>query len=487
MGRKSNYENGMYQQLMEIMGRLDTVEKESAQKIDTLNKRIDTLENENLALKKENQLLKDDNARLKSIINNDSSNTSLPPSTDPKGGKPANSYNGRKKTGRKAGGQKGHKGTTLTKAEIEEKIASGKCRHKVKTIGNASGQKYVTKYVVDLMTEPVITEIRIYADEDGVLRIPAEYRSDVTYGANVKALAVSLYSEGVMSNDRIASFLNAAGNGELDLSEGSIYGFCRKLAQASETSISNLETEMLNQEIVATDATTVTVNGKQNYIRNFSIINSVVYHAMDSKSIKALREIDFLKRYTGTLLHDHETALYHFGTEHAECNVHIIRYLRKNTEETGNKWSDDMITLLCEINKKRKSLLEQGVCSFSAETLTKYETDYFSLLVKGRKENKTTKHKYAKRDEQTLINRLEKYSHNHLLFLHNFSVPFDDNISERDLRKAKNRQKMAGGFRKESGNKMYCSIMTVIETLKKRNMGIIENLKKLFMGTPAIF
>ena len=136
MGRKSNYENGMYQQLMEIMGRLDTVEKESAQKIDTLNKRIDTLENENLALKKENQLLKDDNARLKSIINNDSSNTSLPPSTDPKGGKPANSYNGRKKTGRKAGGQKGHKGTTLTKAEIEEKIASGKCRHKVKTIGN---------------------------------------------------------------------------------------------------------------------------------------------------------------------------------------------------------------------------------------------------------------------------------------------------------------------------------------------------------------
>lgn len=114
----------------------------------------------------------------------------------------------------------------------------------MKTIGNASGQKYVTKYVVDLVTEPVITE-------------------------------------------------------------------------------------MLNQEIVATDATTVTVNGKQNYIRNFSIINSVVYHAMDSKSIKALKEIDFLKRYTGTLLHDHETALYHFGTEHAECNVHIIRYLRK--------------------------------------------------------------------------------------------------------------------------------------------------------------
>ena len=82
---------------------------------------------------------------------------------------------------------------------------------------------------------------------------------------------------------------------------------------------------------------------------------------------------------------------------------------------------------------------------------------------------------------------MDKYSHNHLLFLHDFSVPFDDNISERDLRKAKNRQNMAGGFRKESGSEMYCSIMTVIETLKKRKMGIIENIKMLFMGTPAIF
>lgn len=145
------------------------------------------------------------------------------------------------KTERKTGGQKGHKGTTLSKAEIEEKIASGRYRHEVKTIGNTSGQKYVTKYVVDLAVEPVITEVRIYADENGVLRIPAEYRSDVTYGANVKALAVSLYSEGVMSNDRIASFLNSVGNGELNLSEGSIYDFCKKMENVSVTSIINLE------------------------------------------------------------------------------------------------------------------------------------------------------------------------------------------------------------------------------------------------------
>lgn len=482
-----NYEKGMYNQLMEVMARLDAMEgslrsekREHKEDVDRLNKKIDSLT-------EENQLLKDDNARLRSIINNDSSNTSRPPSTDQKGGRPANTFNGRKKTERKAGGQEGHAGTTLTRSDIEEKIASGRCRHEIRTVGRVSGQGYVTKYVVDLNVEPVITEIRIYADENGDFPIPAKYRSDVTYGENVKALAVSLYSEGVMSNDRIAAFLNAAGNGELELSEGSIYGFCRKFAGASETSIRHLEEMLLTQDVAATDATTVTVNGEQNYIRNFSAGDTVVYHAMDSKSIKALEGLDFLGRYAGTLVHDHETALYHFGTDHAECNVHIIRYLRKNTEDTKNRWSGEMVSLLCEMNKGRKELMAQGYEAMPAGRITDYEEKYFSILKQGRRENKSTAHKYAKQEEAALLGRMEKYSHNHLLFLHNFSVPFDDNLSERDLRKAKNRQKMAGGFRKGSGLEMYCSIMTIVETLKKRNMGMIENIRKLFMGTPAIF
>lgn len=482
-----NYEKGMYNQLMEVMARLDTLEKESKKEVTRLNDEISDLKKENHHLREENQLLKEDNARLRSMINNDSSNTSLPPSTDQRGGKPANTFNGRKKTERKAGGQKGHAGTTLTKSDIEEKIASGRCRHEIRTIGKAAGQNYVTKYVVDLNVVPVITEIRIYADENGKFSIPAQYRSDVTYGENVKALAVSLYSEGVMSNDRIAAFLNAAGNGELDLSEGSVYGFCRKFAGASETSIRHLEEKLLIQDVVATDATTVTVNGEQNYIRNFSAGDTVVYHAMNSKSIEALKGLDFLGQYAGILVHDHETALYHFGTDHAECNVHIIRYLRKNTEETGNQWSDEMISLLGGMNKQRKELMAQRAESMPAEMIVDYEKKYFSILKQGREENKTTAHKYAKQEETALLGRLEKYSHNHLLFLHDFSVPFDDNLSERDLRKVKNRQKMAGGFRKERGHEMYCSIMTIIETLKKRNMGMIENIRKIFMGTPAIF
>lgn len=143
MGRSSDYGSGMYQQLMDIMGRMETVERASKEKINTLNDRLDALEKENTVLKEENQLLKEGNARLKSIINNNSSNTSRPPSTGQKGGKPANTFNGREKTGRRAGGQKGHAGNTLTRTMAEEKIASGRFCHEVRTIGRASGQDHI--------------------------------------------------------------------------------------------------------------------------------------------------------------------------------------------------------------------------------------------------------------------------------------------------------------------------------------------------------
>ena len=482
-----NYEKNIYNQLMEVMERLDAVEKdlrvekvEHKEDVDRLNTRINELASEN-------QLLRDDNARLKNIINNDSSNTSNPPSTDQKAGKPANAYNGRKKTGRSAGGQKGHKGTTLTKADVEEKLQSGKCRHQVREVGSPSGGKYITKYEIDLDVAPLITEIRIYADEKGHFSIPPEYRSDVVYGPNVKAMAVALYSEGVMANDRIASFLDAAGGSVLGLSAGSVYHFCRAFSEKAQGSTASLEEELLNHRVVMTDATVVTVNREQRYIRNFSIGKAVVYRAVKDKTITSMRKLRFLAKFTGTLVHDHETALYHFGTGHGECNAHIIRYLKKNSEESGNSWSGEMISLLCEMNRRRKQYKGEGEKAFPEQVTGSYEKRYRELIAKGRKENEKTKYKYARKDEKKLLNRMEKYMGNHLLFLHDFEVPFDDNMSERDLRKAKNRQKMAGGFRKESGQEMYCNILTIIETLKRRDMAVLENIKRLFMGTPAIF
>lgn len=134
-----------------------------------------------------------------------------------------------------------------------------------------------------------------------------------------------------------------------------------------------------------------------------------------------------------------------------------------------------------------KTLIAVGRDAFEPEEIQEYEEKYRKTIEEGREQNQKTAHEYAKKKEAALLNRLDKYRDNHLLFLHRFDVPFDDNMSERDLRKAKNRQKMTGGFRKPSGLDMYCKIMTVIETAKRKKVGIMDSIKNIFAGSSAVF
>ena len=90
----------LYKHLEEVLNRVDKLEstiKDDKVEIRRLNDKIDYLEKENTQLKKENTRLKNDNERLRRIINNDSTNSSLPPSTDKKPTKAANEYNHRTK------------------------------------------------------------------------------------------------------------------------------------------------------------------------------------------------------------------------------------------------------------------------------------------------------------------------------------------------------------------------------------------------------
>jgi hypothetical protein len=488
---QSNYGNGLFKQLQEVMERLDAVEKtlkkerkEHKEKAAQLNDRINTMEKENGRLKAEIRVLKDDNERMKRTLNNDSSNSSLPPSSGQKG-KKANAYNGRTKSGKKCGGQKGHSGKTLTKAEIEKRIADGELEHKVVGFGKESG-RYVSKYVLDLQIIPTVTELRFYESDEGRMAIPAQYQSDVTYGPVMKAIAVDLYSEGVVSNDRISEFLKALSGNLLNPSTGSIYGFCDAFRAKSRESVRQIEEELMNAPTLYTDATVVTVNGKQAYIRNQSTEGAVLYSPMEKKDTDTLRKTGILSAFSGTLVHDHEAALYQFGTGHGECNVHLLRYLKKNTEETGNEWSSEMSALLGEMNNTRKERIAE-LLPLTEDELLSYGKRYDLLVAKGIEENKKTKGRFARNEEKRLLVRLAKYKDNHLLFLHDFSVAFENNLSERDLRKCKNRQKIAGGFRKASGNEMYCNIMSIVETCKRKNLPVFQNIYNIICGTPAIF
>ncbi len=85
----------------------------------------------------------------------------------------------------------------------------------------------------------------------------------------------------------------------------------------------------LNAETDYTDATVVTINGKQAYIRNQSTDKTVLYSPIEKKNLEPRKETEILSTYCKTLVHDHETALYQFGNLHGECIVHLMRYLKR--------------------------------------------------------------------------------------------------------------------------------------------------------------
>lgn len=130
-----------------------------------------------------------------------------------------------------------------------------------------------------------------------------------------------------------------------------------------------------------------------------------------------------------------------------------------------------MIRLLTDANNRRKELLEREEF-FTGEEAARITDEFKNLLIKGYEQNEKTQHKYAASEERTLLNRLTKYQANHLLFLYDEKVKFHNNDSERDLRKCKTYQKMSGGFRKESGSKLYCDIMSIVEICKKKGMQV---------------
>ena len=93
-----HYDQSLYDEFVKVLDRLDTMKKETDQKIAGLNNEISDLKKENKKLQKENDLLKEDNTRLKNLLNHDSSNTSKPPSSDQKPGRAANKSDNKMRT-----------------------------------------------------------------------------------------------------------------------------------------------------------------------------------------------------------------------------------------------------------------------------------------------------------------------------------------------------------------------------------------------------
>lgn len=69
-------------------------------------------------------------------------------------------------------------------------------------------------------------------------------------------------------------------------------------------------------------------------------------------------------------------------------------------------------------------------------------------------------------------------------FVEDLSIPFTNNLAERDLRMMKVQQKISGTFRSVEGITAFCAIRSYISTMRKQGRPLLASLRAVFAGSP---
>lgn len=446
--------------------------------IDELNAKLDEAN-------KSNKKLQDEIDRLKNQNNKNSSNSSKPSSTDitkpKKSG--ANLYNYRVKSDRKVGGQLGHTGHNLSKKKIEDLINNNKIEvrifnHTIK--GNPKKQDKI-KYTVGIDIKPYVEKHIFKYDSNSNNTLPEKFYTDVTYDNSIKALSLELGAYNVIAYDRLSDFFNVITKGLLNISNGTLVNFNKEFSKKSEKTLSNIIKNLLNSKDLNTDETSIKYNNKLMYVRNYSTENTVLYKAHSRKGHKPIIEDNILPLFYGGIMADHDTTIYKYGTKKYECNIHLGRYLEELIQNIKYiSWPKKMKNFIFELNDKRKIAISNNLNKFNDKEIEEYENKYDEIIKLAIKENQSIKSTFYKEKANQLYRRLKRYKENHLYFIKDFKVRFDNNISEQDLRVYKIKTKVSGCFRSIEGAENYSDILSIIKTSIKRNINPYDSICKIF-------
>jgi transposase len=424
--------------------------------------------------------------RLKAQIEKDSGNSSKPPSSD--GFKKVS--NNREKSGKKQGGQSGHKGHRLNIPEnLEELVSSGKVEHII--ISDVEdGEAYVSDWTVDLKIIPVFTERR---------RKPGS-PPKIEYGTQVKVLAVYLCVIGLVAIKRLSEFFREFTHGLVAVSKSALAGFVREVSESA--SLGEYIQDLLNGKVINVDDTPIKTSERPKsdgtletsekstfnaYIRTYSNETTTVLTANSKKGNGSVISDNILTRFHGIVSQDHESKFYNYGTSNATCGAHLTRELRGIAQLQLLTWAEDVRQFFLEMNRHKNNDVHEGRTFCELGLLSVFEARYDELLNAGKEQLMAMPKKSFGREElNRMVNRLKKHKDDYLLFIRNYDAPFTNNLAERDLRHCKTKQKVSGCFRSWQGVLDYCKIRSLLATAKKRGLNLFDSLSALFdLPSPA--
>ena len=414
----------------------------------------------------------------------DSHNSSMPPSSDGYGKPSPKSL--REKSGKKAGGQPGHKGNSMeitrepdeVKEYLPEKCWNCPMASKCKSNYTCACRRY--EYDVKVTT--TLTEHRVLVCEcplEKGRKIAGEFPEEITsskqYGTELKATVLSLFTVGYMSVSRIKEFLTGF---QIPISTGTIQNILSGCVEKVSDAANLIRERVSNLNIINCDETGMRVNGKLHWIHCLCNDKWTYMVIHEKRGSKAMEDIGILPELDGcTIIHDFlKSYLNYSNVFHGFCNAHLQRELVYAFESTRQGWAKELKDLLTVMNVSKDRLIATGQTQFPQETLKGFLTRYDNLIAEGIEKNPIPKRfpgdrgRPGKGKTRCLLERMRDYKEDILRFVTNWSVPFTNNEAERTIRFTKVKQKVSGCFRTECGADGFIKIMSYLSTARKHGV-----------------
>lgn len=445
------------------------------------NSRIADLEAKNKALEAEVASLSSKVALLlkelsKQKLTKDSSNSSNPPSQD-KFKKKRNSSSLRAPSTRKSGGQFGHEGHHLKmsiKSTIEHDLKSTYCIQCGHDLDGQSYELISRRQVVDIPpVEPIYTQYNQYrcqcpsCHHQQKASYPEGVNAPIQYGSSVEAYVSYLSVYQYLPYKRLKELFKDLFN--LNLSEGSIENILKRSAKKCDRVYQQIKEQIEQATFAGSDETGAKVNGEKWWIWAWQNVLNTFLKASPSRGSQTIDET-FPEGLPNTIVGSDRWAaqLKTFSKGKQLCVAHLLRDLVWLKESEKHPWTEQFTSLLSDALKLDKKAAEKGIAY--------QEGDQESLVVEKRLNQLLAVNLIKEQHPETYnFQRSIIKNRNHLFtFLYHLEVPPDNNGSERAIRNVKVKQKVSGQFK--TGQQDFCIIRSVIDTLRKRELDLIQML-----------
>jgi transposase len=430
---------------------------------------------------------------LRARLSLNSRNSSKPPSSDGYV-KPAPKSR-RVSSGKKPGKQPGDSGKHLAQRADPDVItthAPSLCRCCGGDLSDAPVASVATRQVFDL--PPVALHCTEHRAETrrcacGTLTagsFPSEATAPACYGPALRAQVCYLVTRQHLPVARVAELL--ADTYGAPVSTGTIVAMVKEGAGMLDGFLARVKDLLRASPVIHADETGLRVDASLTWVHAASSAELTLYHLDQRRGNAAMDAMGVFSDYRGVIVHDGWRAYgKYYKATHALCNAHHLRELEAIAAQDGQQWAADMAELLTDAWAQVLTAKEKGRDHLSTKGLLAIDDRYLAIVAAGHRANPppvSTKRRPARSKALNLLCRFDDYPQDVLRFAWDFSVPFDNNLSERDVRMVKIAQKISGGYRSTEGAKAFLAFRSYLSTAAKQGVNRLGALQRLFLGDP---